>query len=87
MVPCPKVGPTHCQGTIPPHTIDRECVTKDISSSSSQRAAANTCSLPLYEGQILQILADMKEQVKEQPIQSDCARELAALDHENTARE
>ena len=40
-----------------------------------------------YEDQILQMLTDMKEQMKEQQAQSDCDREQAAVDREIAIRE
>ena len=69
---------TAAGGTIPPH-VDFEHTTEDTCSSSQR-------TLPLYEGQILQMLADMKEQMKEQ-VQLDRDREQAALDRDNVACE
>jgi len=57
--------------TIPLHTIDRELVGEHTGSSSSQRAAANACVSLLYEGQIIQMFVDMKEQMKDQQARSD----------------
>ena len=42
---------------------------------------------PLFEGQIFQMLVNIKKQMKKQQIRSDHDREQAALDCENAARE
>ena len=52
---------------------------------STYHTTNNARSLPLYEGYILQMLAEM-EQMKEQA-RSDCDRTQGALDRENAARE
>ena len=74
------------EGTIPLHTIDRKRAAEDTG-SSSQRAVANARLPLLYESQTLQMLADTKEQMKEQQARSDHDREQAALDRENVASE
>ena len=53
---------TNTEGMIPPptHAVDREQATDDAGFSSSQGIATSAQPL-LYEGQILQILTDMKE--------------------------
>ena len=70
---------------IPPHVvIDHGLAAKDI--HSSQRTATSARSPSLYEGQVFQMLADMKEWMKEQA-RSDCERNQVALDRENVAHE
>jgi len=76
---------TNTGGMIPSHIINHECPTHDTSSSS--RRIATSTHLPLYEDQILHMLNDMKEQMKEQQAQSDRHREQAALDCENVDHE
>ena len=82
----PKGGTnTDTRGTVPPHASNCERITDDADSFSSQRIAANAQPL-LFEGQIFQILADMKKQMKKQRAQSDHEREQVALDHKNVVR-
>jgi len=51
-----------------------------------QGATASVQPLHWHEDQFLQILIDMKEQMKEQA-QSNCDQELMAVDRENVIRE
>ena len=74
-------------GTDLSHTIDRECLSKDNGSSTCQRAATSAWAPSLYKGQILQMLTDVKEQMKEQQVQTNHDRKQAALNCDNTARE
>jgi len=70
-------------GTISPRTVNSEHATEDTGSFLSKRTANSAQSLPLYEGQILQMLADMKEQMKKQT-ESDHDLKQATLDCENS---
>ena len=75
-------------GTVPPLTIDQPHATEDTSFFSPSRSAANVQAPPLqYDEQLLQILTDMKEQMKEQQAQSDRDREQVANDRKNVIRE
>jgi len=63
-------------GTVLPLAIDQPHNIEEIGSSSAPGAAANAqAPLLQYEDQFIQMLADMKEQTKEQQTQSDCVRE------------
>jgi len=53
----------------------------------SQRTATSARPLPQYERKILQMLAGMKNQMKEQQAWSDHDQEQVAPDHENVVRE
>ena len=87
MVLRPKARPKyHHWGHRPPQALDRECLAED-DGFSSQRAAASARAPPLYEGQIFQMLADMKEQMKVQQAQSDRDWKQAALDRNNAVKE
>jgi len=74
-------------GIVPPPAVDREHVAENGDSSLSQRIAISIRSPLLYEGQILQMLVDMKEQMKKQHNQLDHDRVQAALDSDNATRE
>jgi len=67
-------------GTVPPPAVNQQHATEDTG-SSPQEAAASVRPTPLFEGQILQILVDVKEQIKEHQAQSDRDWEQATLDH------
>jgi len=54
---------TNIGGTLSPHTTNRKRITDDI--CSSQRITT-IAQLPLFKSQILQMLADMKEQMEQQ---------------------
>jgi len=69
-------------GTIPPPAVNQQHATEDTI-SSPQEAAASVRPMPLFEGQILQILIDVKEQMTEQQAQSDRDWEQAALDRKS----
>ena len=68
------------EGTVPLPAVDQQDATKDTGSSSLQGVATSVQPMPLYESQILQMLTDMKEQMKEQQARSDRDREYATLD-------
>ena len=53
-----------------PHAADREHTIDDDRSFSSQRTTTNAQPLLLYEGQILQMLIDMKKQGEASPVRS-----------------
>ena len=65
----PSKGRTNntARGTILLPAIDRQHAT-EVTGSSSPPGTAASAQPPLFEGQILQILIDMKEQMKEQQI-------------------
>ena len=75
------------EGMVPPLTDEQSHTTKDTGSSSPQ--GATTCAqLPQrHEDQFLQMLTEMKEQMKEQQAQLDRDREQAALNCENAISE
>ena len=76
---------TNTGGTIPPHAAYRERAIDDTGSSSAQMIA--TSAQPsLFECQILQMLTDMKEHMKEQQVWSNHDQEQVILDRENTIR-
>ena len=58
-------------GMIPPLADDQQRATEDTGSSSPQGVAASIQPTPLFEGQMLQMLVDMKKQMKGQQIRSD----------------
>ena len=64
----PSKGKTNntARGTVPLPAVDQQDATEDTGSSSPQGAAASVQPTLLFKGQILQILTDMKEQIKEQ---------------------
>jgi len=73
---------------VSPQAIDQPYTTKDIGSSSPQGTTANVQILLLqYKDQIFQMLADIKEQMKEQQAQSDRDRKQMVLDRENVIHE
>jgi len=68
---------TNTGGTVPPYPANRERATDDVGSSFQR--IATSAQLPLFEGQLLQMLVDMKEQI-EQQARSDRDREQETLD-------
>jgi len=59
----PKGGTnTNTRDKVPPYAANRERIIDDIGSSLSQRVVTQPL---LFEGHILQMLVDMKEQMKE----------------------
>ena len=54
---------------------------------SSSQSIVTSAQLPLYESQNLQMLADMKERMKEKQAPSDRVRELVTLNCENVVHE
>jgi len=75
---------TTAGGTVPP-TPSASIPQKTLAPSHFKRAATSARSSPLYEGQIFQMLTDMKEQMKEQQAQSDHNWMQAALARDNAA--
>ena len=61
---------TAVESMVRPHAVNYEHAAEDTGSSSSQKAAINAQSPPLYKDQILQMLADRKKQVKKQQAMS-----------------
>ena len=61
---------TNNGSTVPPHDTNHKRATNDAGSFSSQRIATSAHP-PLFDGQILQMPIDMKEQMKEQQARSD----------------
>ena len=86
----PSRGKTNSivRGIVPQPIVDQHDATEDTGAPPHLRAVATSVQLaPLFEGQILQMLADMDQQIR-----SDHGREQVALNrenaaHENTARE
>ena len=72
---------------VPPPAIDQQHTTEDTGSFSPHKAATNFRPQLLFEGQILQMLADMKEQMKKQQAQLDRDQEKAVLDRERVSHE
>jgi len=72
-------------GTNPPNIRSRGLTAQHH--SSPQGAIGDVRSPSLYEGQFLQMFADMKEEMEKQRPLTDREREQATLDCENAARE
>ena len=72
---------------VPRQADDWLRITEDTRSSSPQESLASIQPSQQCEDQLLQMLYEMREQMKEQQMQSDRERKQMALDQESILRE
>ena len=60
---------------------------ENSTSSALHGATNNAHPSPLSEGQLLQMIVEMKAQMKERQVQTNLERKQAALDRENARRD